>query len=42
MVEIRTPIQIGEAVEKVMKFARFGEVEEIKLEQAYGRYLTRI
>ncbi|WP_223588068.1 molybdopterin molybdotransferase MoeA [Neobacillus bataviensis] len=40
MVEVRTPIQIGEAVEKVMSFARFGEAEEVKLEQAYGRYLS--
>lgn len=39
MVEIRTPIQVREAVERVMRFARFGEVEEVKLDQVYGRHL---
>lgn len=39
MVEIRTPIQIGEAVKKVMEFARYGEDEEVELYNAYGRYL---
>jgi molybdopterin molybdotransferase len=39
MVEIRTPIQIGEAIEKVMRFARYGDKEKVGLEQAYGRYL---
>ncbi|MGN7403390.1 molybdopterin molybdotransferase MoeA [Cytobacillus praedii] len=39
MVEIRTPIPVSEAVERVMRFARFGEVEEIMLDQVYGRHL---
>mgnify|MGYP001072011743 CR=1 FL=1 len=40
MVERRTPIQVEEAVKKVMRFARDGGVEEVKLEKAYGRYLS--
>lgn len=39
MIERRIPIQVSEAVERVMTFACQGEVEEIPIEKAYGRYL---
>ncbi|GAA3314576.1 hypothetical protein GCM10020331_007450 [Ectobacillus funiculus] len=39
MIERRIPIQVSEAVERVMAFACQGEVEEIPIEKAYGRYL---
>lgn len=40
MVEKRTPIPVTEAMERVMKYAREGEVETVRLEEAYGRYLA--
>lgn len=39
MVEKREPIQVKDAVERVMKFARKGELEYIPLDEAEGRYL---
>lgn len=40
MVEKRKPIQISEAVERVLNFSRIGVVEEINITEAYGRYLA--
>ncbi|HWO96248.1 MAG TPA: gephyrin-like molybdotransferase Glp [Bacillus sp. (in: firmicutes)] len=40
MVERRKPIAVPEAVEHVMKFAREGELEWVKLEDSYGRFLA--
>ncbi|WP_246939465.1 gephyrin-like molybdotransferase Glp [Bacillus pinisoli] len=39
MVERRKPIQVSEAVQKVMNFAKSGEIEEVSIIDAYGRYL---
>ncbi len=39
MVEKRIPIQVAEAVERVMKYAKHGEVEEISITESYGRIL---
>ncbi|WP_424923033.1 gephyrin-like molybdotransferase Glp [Aureibacillus halotolerans] len=35
----RRPIQVGEAMSHVMRFARKGTVEHIPIEQCYGRHL---
>ena len=35
----RIPIQVAEAVERVMKYAKHGEVEEISITESYGRIL---
>ena len=32
-------IQVAEAVERVMKYAKHGEVEEISITESYGRIL---
>jgi molybdopterin molybdotransferase len=40
MLEKRTPIPVTEAIERVMKYAREGEAETVRLEEAYGRYLA--
>lgn len=40
MVEKRTPIPIGEAVKKVMEFARKGETELISIDDSHGRFLA--
>jgi molybdopterin molybdotransferase len=40
MVEIRKPIPVGEAVQRIMKFAKIGNVEKTPLSKAYGRYLA--
>jgi molybdopterin molybdotransferase len=40
MVEKRKPIQVSEAVKKVMNFAKSGEIEEISMSEAHGRYLA--
>lgn len=39
MVERRKPIPVEEAIERVMKFAKKGEVEKMPLAKAYGRHL---
>ncbi|PGB01328.1 molybdopterin molybdotransferase MoeA [Bacillus toyonensis] len=39
MVEKRIPIQVAEAVERVMKYAKHGEVEEVYITESYGRIL---
>ncbi|MED1089774.1 gephyrin-like molybdotransferase Glp [Bacillus paramycoides] len=39
MVEKRIPIQVAEAVERVMKYAKHGEVEEVSITESYGRVL---
>ncbi|BCC31807.1 molybdopterin molybdotransferase MoeA [Bacillus cereus] len=39
MVEKRIPIQVAEAVERVMEYAKIGEVEEVSITESYGRIL---
>jgi molybdopterin molybdotransferase len=39
MVERRTPVKVEEAVHKVMEYMKHGEVEEVLLKEACGRYL---
>ncbi|WP_166703401.1 molybdopterin molybdotransferase MoeA [Bacillus albus] len=39
MVEKRMPIQVAEAVERVMEYAKIGEVEEVSITESYGRIL---
>lgn len=39
MVERRTPVKVEEAVHKVMEYIKHGEVEEVLLKEACGRYL---
>ncbi|MCQ6525066.1 MULTISPECIES: molybdopterin molybdotransferase MoeA [Bacillus] len=39
MVEKRIPIQVADAVERVMEYAKFGEVEEVSITESYGRIL---
>jgi len=40
MLEKRTPIGIGEAVSKVMKYKQTGIVEHVSINESYGRYLA--
>jgi molybdopterin molybdotransferase len=40
MVERRTPIPIGEALRKVMEFARSGDIEFISINDSHGRFLA--
>ncbi|MDQ0268768.1 molybdopterin molybdotransferase MoeA [Cytobacillus purgationiresistens] len=40
VVERRTPIQVGEAVQKLMKFKQQGEVEFVHITQSNNRYLA--
>jgi molybdopterin molybdotransferase len=40
VVEKRKPISVTEAIQKVMVYAKEGEVENVTLEEAYGRYLA--
>ncbi|MEI5890973.1 molybdopterin molybdenumtransferase MoeA [Bacillus cereus] len=39
MVEKRIPIQVAEAVERVMEYAKNGEVESVSITESYGRIL---
>ncbi|MDL2417062.1 molybdopterin molybdotransferase MoeA [Bacillus tropicus] len=39
MVEKRIPIQVAEAVERVMEYAKIGKVEEVSIKESYGRIL---
>ncbi|MCI0763789.1 gephyrin-like molybdotransferase Glp [Bacillus sp. TL12] len=39
MLEKRVPIPVAEAVEKVMKYARQGEIETVSITESYGRIL---
>ncbi|MDH4423680.1 molybdopterin molybdotransferase MoeA [Bacillus cereus] len=39
MVERRIPIPVAEAVERVMKYAKHGEVESVSITESYGRIL---
>ncbi|RYM06546.1 molybdopterin molybdenumtransferase MoeA [Sporolactobacillus sp. THM7-7] len=39
MVEMRTPIPVDEAVQRVVRHVRGGTSETIRLEETYGRYL---
>lgn len=38
----RIPIQVAEAVERVMAYAKIGEVEEVSITESYGRILVRM
>jgi molybdopterin molybdotransferase len=40
MVEIRKPIQVSEAVQRVMNFAKSGEIEVVSITDAPGRFLA--
>lgn len=40
MVEIRKPITVGDAVHRVMTFAKHGESELVSINKAYNRYLA--
>ncbi len=40
MLERRTPIKIGEAVQKVMELAVEGETEFVSINESYGRFLS--
>lgn len=42
MVEKRIPIQVAEAVERVMAYAKIGEVEEVSITESYGEFLVRM
>ena len=41
MVEMRTPIPVGEAVSKVMEYEKFGNGELVSINESYGRYLSQ-
>lgn len=40
MLEKRTPIAVGEAVQRVMKYASVGKIEEVAVDKCYGRYVA--
>jgi molybdopterin molybdotransferase len=40
LVEKRTPIQVGEAVKKVMSYSIRGKQELVSINESYGRYLS--
>lgn len=40
MIEKRTPIQVGEAVKKVMSYSMRGKQELVSINESYGRYLS--
>ncbi len=40
MLEIRKPIPIGEAVNRIMKFTVKGSTEYVSINESYGRYLS--
>ncbi len=40
MLEIRKPIPIEEAVNRIMKFAEKGSTEFVSINESYGRYLS--
>jgi molybdopterin molybdotransferase len=39
-IERRMPIPVREAVMRVMKYVKAGEIESVRMEQSYGRYLA--
>ncbi len=41
MVEMRTPIPVGEAVSKVMEYETLGNGELVSINESYGRYLSQ-
>lgn len=41
MVERRTPIPVGEAVQRVMKFQKTGQTEFVSINDSFGRYLAK-
>ncbi|MBY0121049.1 gephyrin-like molybdotransferase Glp [Bacillus sp. S/N-304-OC-R1] len=41
MVERRTPIPVGEAVQRVMKFQKTGQTEYVSINDSFGRYLAK-
>lgn len=40
MLERRTPINISEAVQKVMEYQSFGKIEFVHINESYGRFLA--
>lgn len=40
MIEMRKPIQIAEAVQRVMQYANTGQTEYVSIQESYGRYLS--
>lgn len=40
MLEKRTPIAVGEAVQRVMQYAHTGKVEEVTVDRCFGRYVA--
>lgn len=40
MLEKRTPIAVGEAVQRVMKYANTGKIEHVTVDNCYGRYVA--
>ena len=41
MLEKRTPIPVGEAVNKIMQYKVKGSMEYVSINESYGRYLVR-
>lgn len=40
MLERRTPIPVGEAVKRIMKYEKSGQTEYVSINESYGRYLS--
>lgn len=40
MLERRIPIPVGEAVKRIMNFAKIGQTEYVSINESYGRYLS--
>ncbi len=40
MIERRTPIPVGEAVQRVMQYQLDGQTEYVPIQESYGRYLS--
>src|SRR5688500_8554390 len=40
MIEKRKPLPVKEAIKKVMSFATVGDIEQVSLQESYGRYLA--
>lgn len=41
MLEKRTPLPVGEAVSKIMKYGVKGSIEYVSINESYGRYLSQ-
>ncbi|PMC35127.1 molybdopterin molybdenumtransferase [Bacillus sp. UMB0899] len=40
MIEKRKPLPVKEAIKKVMDFTKIGEIEQVTLQESFGRYLA--